>query len=74
RNLALLGNTCTANYLGLCSLTLPAGLDDRGLPVGLMLLAPHGADERLLAVALACERVLGNARQRLGRPAPGVPA
>ena len=66
-NLAL-RNTCVANYLTLTALTLPAGLDSLGLPAGLMLLAPHGAEERLLSVALAVERVLGSPRQRLGSP------
>jgi aspartyl-tRNA(Asn)/glutamyl-tRNA(Gln) amidotransferase subunit A len=71
-NLAL-RNTCIANYLTLTALTLPAGLDSLGLPAGLMLLAPHGAEERLLSVALAAERILGSPRQRLGSP-PLAPA
>lgn len=66
RNLATLRNTCAGNYLDLCALSLPAGLDRAGLPVGLQLLAPHGAEERLLAVALAVERVLGTPPERLG--------
>lgn len=68
RNMAILSNTCSANYLGLCAITMPAGLDSSGLPVGLMLLAPHGAEERLLTVALRLESVLGTALARLGRP------
>lgn len=59
RNFASLSHTCVANYLGLCAITLPAGLDETSLPVGLMLMAPAYHEERLLAVALACERVLG---------------
>ncbi len=66
RNLASLRNTCVANYLGLCSITLPVGRDGAGLPVGLQLLAPHGGEEHLLAVALAIEGVIGTPRQRLG--------
>jgi Asp-tRNA(Asn)/Glu-tRNA(Gln) amidotransferase A subunit family amidase len=38
------------------------------MPVGLQLIAGAGREERLLAVALACEKVLGTARQRLGAP------
>ncbi|PWU24743.1 MAG: hypothetical protein C5B48_04810 [Candidatus Rokuibacteriota bacterium] len=39
---------------------MPAGLGLRtGLPVGLSLDGPHGSDQRLLAIGLANERVLG---------------
>ena len=73
-NFMALRNTCLANYLGLCAITIPVGLDTAGLPVGLQLYARHGEDERLLAVALTAERVLGVARERLGTPplAPGL--
>jgi aspartyl-tRNA(Asn)/glutamyl-tRNA(Gln) amidotransferase subunit A len=47
---------------------MPAGLDAAGMPVGLQLMARHSTEERLLAVALAAERVLGTPRQRLGVP------
>ncbi len=67
-NIAALGNTCVANYLTLCALTMPAGLDAAGMPVGLMLMAPFGQEERLLAIALAVERALGTPRERLGAP------
>lgn len=70
-NLACLHNTCVANSLSLCALTLPAGLDEAGMPVGLQLIAPHGAEERLLAVALWIEDRLGTPAQRLGA-APGA--
>lgn len=58
-NRRLLRPTCPANVLGLCALTLPVGRDGSGLPVGLQLVAPGGADERLLAAALQLESVLG---------------
>jgi aspartyl-tRNA(Asn)/glutamyl-tRNA(Gln) amidotransferase subunit A len=61
-------NTQPINLLELCAITLPVALDGRGLPVGLQLIARHGHDEKLLAAALACERALGTARQRLGPP------
>jgi aspartyl-tRNA(Asn)/glutamyl-tRNA(Gln) amidotransferase subunit A len=61
-------NTVAVNYLGLCAITLPVGLDKAGMPVGLQLIAPAWAEERLLAIALAAERVLGTATERLGIP------
>jgi aspartyl-tRNA(Asn)/glutamyl-tRNA(Gln) amidotransferase subunit A len=67
-NGAALRNTCLASFTGACALSLPAGLDAAGLPVGLQLIAPGGAEERLLGLGVAAERVLGTARQRLGTP------
>jgi aspartyl-tRNA(Asn)/glutamyl-tRNA(Gln) amidotransferase subunit A len=61
-------NSQPINLLGLCAITLPVALDEAGLPVGMQLVARAGEEERLLAVALACEKTLGNARERLGRP------
>src|ERR1700750_3077006 len=49
------------NYLGLSAMTTPVGRDRAGMPVGLQLTAPAGAEERLFAIALAAERVLGTA-------------
>ena len=56
------------NYLGLCAITMPVGRDRAGMPVGLQLTAPAYAEERLLAIAQAAERVLGTAADRLGTP------
>ena len=70
-NIAALSNTCVANYLGLCAVTMPVGLDSAGLPVGLQLMAASGQEELLLGAALAVERVLGTARERIGTP-PGL--
>ncbi|MBI4183520.1 MAG: amidase [Proteobacteria bacterium] len=67
-NGAMTRNTQPINLLGLCAITIPAALDAKGMPVGLQLVARAGAEERLLAVALACEKVLGTARARLGVP------
>ncbi len=66
RNLLALRNTSVANMLGLCALTLPAGLDQAGMPVGLQLMARHRAEEHLLGVGLAFEKVLGTPQERLG--------
>lgn len=65
-NMLSLRNTCVANFLGLCAITLPVGLDRAGMPVGLMFMAPAGAEALLLAVALQAEQVLGTAPERLG--------
>lgn len=65
-NMAALRNTAPANLLALCAVTLPCGLDAARMPVGLQLIARRGKDEACLAAALACERVLGTPRQRIG--------
>ncbi len=70
-NLLCLRNTSIANYLGLCAVTLPVGLDAAGMPVGLMLMARGGQDARLVGLAQALERQLGTCADRLGRP-PGL--
>jgi aspartyl-tRNA(Asn)/glutamyl-tRNA(Gln) amidotransferase subunit A len=67
-NLATLRPTCPVNLLDLCAISLPVGLDHAGMPVGLQLVARHGQDEALLGAALAVERVLGTADERLGTP------
>ncbi len=67
-NRRIVRNTVAVNYLGLCAITLPVGRDGAGMPVGLQLIAPAGAEEKLLAIALAAERVLGTAADRLGTP------
>ncbi len=67
-NLMTLRNTWPANFLRLCAVTLPCGLDAAGMPVGLQIMMRAGEEERLLAVAIAIERVLGISTQRLGKP------
>lgn len=71
-NLKVLRNTAVVNYLGLCALTLPAGLDAAGMPVGLQLMAAPLQEELLLLLALAIERRAGTPLQRLGRPPQGT--
>jgi aspartyl-tRNA(Asn)/glutamyl-tRNA(Gln) amidotransferase subunit A len=68
KNLLALRNTSLVSYLGLSAVTLPAGLDAAGLPVGLQLVGRAGSEPRLLAVAGACEAILGTGRARLGLP------
>jgi aspartyl-tRNA(Asn)/glutamyl-tRNA(Gln) amidotransferase subunit A len=67
-NAMTLRPTCPVNLLGLCAVSIPVGLDAAGMPVGLQLIAPAGRDEELLGVALAAERALGTATERLGTP------
>ena len=67
-NRRIVRNTVALNYLGLCAITMPVGRDRAGMPVGLQLIAPANAEEKLLRIALAAERVLGTAMDRLGTP------
>ncbi|MCW5726352.1 amidase family protein [Parvibaculum sp.] len=57
-NRMALRNATIGNQLGLCAITLPAGYDKLGLPVGLMLQSHPFTEERLLGLALAIERSL----------------
>ncbi len=68
RNRGIVHNLVPANFLTLCAATLPVGFDRLGLPVGLQLIARGGDDERLVTIACAAERVLGNPGQVLGTP------
>jgi len=65
-NAMVLSNAAPLNILGLCAITLPIGLDDHAMPVGLQLIAGAGRDRDLLETALAIEQVLGTARKRIG--------
>ncbi|HEX6980367.1 MAG TPA: amidase [Alphaproteobacteria bacterium] len=57
-NALVLRNTSVANFFDLCAISLP--IPDAGpLPVGLMLVARHGADHRLLRIAATIEAALG---------------
>ncbi|HET9657795.1 MAG TPA: Asp-tRNA(Asn)/Glu-tRNA(Gln) amidotransferase subunit GatA [Kineosporiaceae bacterium] len=51
--------TIPANLAGIPGMSLPSGLaDEDGLPAGLQILAPAGADDRLYRVGAAAERLL----------------
>src|SRR5207237_8213937 len=67
-NRRIVRNTAWVNYLGLCAITMPVGRDRAGMPVGLQLTAPARAEEKLLTIALAVERLLGTRADRLGPP------
>ncbi len=58
-NMLALRNPSMANLMGLCALSLPAGLDHQGLPVALQLTAAANQEVRLLAAGQAVEQVLG---------------
>ncbi|MGQ0547879.1 MAG: amidase family protein, partial [Betaproteobacteria bacterium] len=52
-------NTGPGSNAGLPGLTLPIGRTEAGLPLGLELDGPAGSDRKLLAIALALEKVFG---------------
>ncbi|MCY1535137.1 Glutamyl-tRNA(Gln) amidotransferase subunit A [compost metagenome] len=53
-----------ANFLGAAAISLPAGFDAEGMPIGVQLLAPAGGDAALLDCASALEPVLAPAPRR----------
>ncbi len=60
--LAAVDMTCAFNLVPQCpALSLPVGLSAAGLPVGLQIVAPRFADEEVLSIALAAERVMAAA-------------
>jgi aspartyl-tRNA(Asn)/glutamyl-tRNA(Gln) amidotransferase subunit A len=68
RNMAIGRNLMLMNLWDFPSITLPAGKDSNGLPIGLQLSSRSGSDDVLLAIAHAVEQTLGTPRQRLGAP------
>jgi aspartyl-tRNA(Asn)/glutamyl-tRNA(Gln) amidotransferase subunit A len=56
KNGQALRNTAIINFFDLCAISLPLPRE-RGLPVGLMLVARNGEDARLFAMAAAIERL-----------------
>ena len=60
-NLLNLRNTCVVSFLGLCAVTIPAGLDAAGMPVGLQLIGAPRTEPRLLAIARLFEDRLARA-------------
>ncbi len=54
-----------------CSCVIPCGVDDKGLPFGIQIMAPRGSDALVLAVAHAMEQYFqGN--EALHRPIPDL--
>ncbi len=61
KNGMLLRNTSIVNFFDLCAISLPLATKS-GLPAGLMLVARHGHDRTLLALAQAVESALASNR------------
>ena len=51
--------TIPANLAGVPGMSLPVGLDEKGLPVGLQFMAPALADDRLYTAGAALEALTG---------------
>ncbi|MET4577609.1 amidase [Ottowia thiooxydans] len=67
-NIDAMGNTGVFSLFGFCALSMPVALSHEGLPIGLQLAAPRGAEAMLVQIACAIEDMIGNARQLLGTP------
>lgn len=61
-NARMLRNPSVVNFLDRCAITLPISRLGEA-PVGLMLIGDHGADRRLLAMALGIEAALTSLRE-----------
>jgi aspartyl-tRNA(Asn)/glutamyl-tRNA(Gln) amidotransferase subunit A len=48
--------TITANLAGICGLSVPCGFDRQGLPIGLQILGPSLAEDRIMRVAHTYEQ------------------
>jgi len=57
-NFKTLRNTLIGNFLDWCGVSMPCGTGEAGMPAGLLLSAPQGRDESLLAVAMALEDIV----------------
>ncbi|AOL24734.1 aspartyl-tRNA(Asn)/glutamyl-tRNA(Gln) amidotransferase subunit A [Erythrobacter litoralis] len=51
--------TCLANIAGLPALSLPAGWTENGLPVGVQIVGPEGAEAGLFALARTLDQKMG---------------
>ena len=61
--------TSSLTVAGLPVVTLPMGLDDRGLPFGIQVVGRRYHDHRLLSIARTLERICAH-QEGLGRPIP----
>jgi aspartyl-tRNA(Asn)/glutamyl-tRNA(Gln) amidotransferase subunit A len=52
-------NTFFCNYYGIPATNLPAGFDENGVPLGVQFVGPHGADDRVLALARSYQQATG---------------
>ncbi len=60
--------TVAANHAGIPGISLPAGLDSAGLPIGVQLLGPDFSEARLLQVGHAYEQATAEASWRSIKP------
>lgn len=67
-NRQMLSATGPAGMLDMCAVSLPAGLDNSRMPVGLQLVGRSGTDVELLQRAVVAEQLLGAGAERLGTP------
>ena len=51
-------NVVPASYAGLAGLSIPAGMTNAGLPVGIEIDGLEGSDETVLGIGLSLEKVL----------------
>jgi len=54
-----------------CAAVLPCGVDHAGMPFGIQVIGPMGADAHVLEVAYALEQVLA-ANKETARPVPDI--
>jgi indoleacetamide hydrolase len=57
--LLFIQNTAPGSNAGIPGVSIPAGLGASGLPVGVEIDGPQGTDDRVLAIGMAIENVLG---------------
>jgi Asp-tRNA(Asn)/Glu-tRNA(Gln) amidotransferase A subunit family amidase len=65
------GITYAFSMMGFPAVSIPCGLDEKGMPFGLQLVAPRGADRFLLGCAQALERAMAE-DAAMRRPVPDV--
>jgi aspartyl-tRNA(Asn)/glutamyl-tRNA(Gln) amidotransferase subunit A len=60
--------TVAANHAGIPGISVPAGMDSAGLPIGIQLLGPDFSEARLLQVGRAYEKTTAEANWRSIKP------
>jgi aspartyl-tRNA(Asn)/glutamyl-tRNA(Gln) amidotransferase subunit A len=60
--------TVAANHAGIPGISVPAGMDSAGLPIGIQLLGPDFSEARLLQVGRAYEKATAEANWRSIKP------
>jgi aspartyl-tRNA(Asn)/glutamyl-tRNA(Gln) amidotransferase subunit A len=60
--------TVPANHAGIPGISLPAGFDIEGLPIGIQFLGPDFSEERLFQIGFAYETISANDEWRKLRP------